>query len=557
MSIPKVIFDKYYHYEELKDTLYALAEAAPDLCKLKVIGQSWQKRDIIALEITDYNTGIPEEKTGYYTDACTHAEEFCGTNVMLYLAWYLLENFDKKAEVRKLLEDTIIYIIPRLNPDGVEMALQTYPWVGNGRYLPGEIQPDEGLYVADINGDGVIAQMRVEDPAGEWKVSDKDPRLMVVRDPYETGGKYYRLYPEGYIRGEVIGFPIPKPRDGNLNRNYAGKWTPEGMQYGARELPLSDPEVRAVSEYILARPNIGGVMAAHTNAGYILRPFSDKGDEYFKGRDLDIYESLGAIGTEVLGYKVISTFNGFTTDKSRIRGGTIKDWTYDYMGMPCIITEFWNIYDAANVTRPARYQLGGNGEATDLAILKWADEKLDGKAYFDWEEVDHPQLGKVEVGGWNRIFVYRNPPTCMLEDMARRGALYVMRLAQTLPKLTIRKAEMTRIAEGLYKITAVVRNAGYLPTYLTSQAIAVNQAPPVKVQLTGNCDFTVECCTHPLDIGHLEGRFGRTEEWSPWIHQWKATERKAEWVIRTDCKEPEITITVSNPRSGVARQTVK
>ena len=66
MNIPKVIFDKYYHYEELKETLYALTEAAPDLCKLKVIGQSWQKRDIIALEITDYKTGVPEEKTGYY-----------------------------------------------------------------------------------------------------------------------------------------------------------------------------------------------------------------------------------------------------------------------------------------------------------------------------------------------------------------------------------------------------------------------------------------------------------------------------------------------------------
>ena len=39
MNIPKVIFDKYYHYEELKETLYALAEAAPDLCKLKVVNK--------------------------------------------------------------------------------------------------------------------------------------------------------------------------------------------------------------------------------------------------------------------------------------------------------------------------------------------------------------------------------------------------------------------------------------------------------------------------------------------------------------------------------------
>ena len=43
---------------------------------------------------------------------------------------------------------------------------------------------------------------------------------MVLRKPFETEGQFYRLYPEGYIEGEVAGFSIKKPIDGNLNRNF-------------------------------------------------------------------------------------------------------------------------------------------------------------------------------------------------------------------------------------------------------------------------------------------------------------------------------------------------
>jgi hypothetical protein len=44
--------------------------------------------------------------------------------------------------------------------------------------------------------------MRVEDPNGEWRVSDGDERLMVPRAPDEAepGAAYYRLYKEGVFK---------------------------------------------------------------------------------------------------------------------------------------------------------------------------------------------------------------------------------------------------------------------------------------------------------------------------------------------------------------------
>lgn len=556
-KIPCFQMDKYHTYEELKQILHSLADAMPELCKLKVIGTTHQGRDIIALEITDYNTGIPAEKTGFYVDACTHAEEVCGTNAALYVCKYLLENFDQRDDVRQLLENTIFYVIPRLNPDGIEMALQGNAWVGNGRYLPGEIQPNEGLYATDIDGDGIVTQMRVEDPDGEWRVSEKDPRLMVLRKPYETGGKYYRLYPEGYIRGEVVGFPIPKPRDGNLNRNYPGLWTPEGMQYGACELPLCEPETRAVADYIVAHPNICGVQAFHTNAGVILRPFGHQGDQHYKGRDKDIYLMLGKMGTEELGYPVISVYEEFTSDDGNIRGGTLTDWTYLMLGIPGITTELWNVNEASQNGIKSLYPPANIGEEADLKLLAWADEKLDGHAYIDWKEYDHPQLGKVEVGGWNRVWVFRNPPPCLLEEQSYHAAMFTIKLAQALPKVIIRDAYIQHLSEDVYKVGAIVKNMGYLPTYLTSQAISVNEAPALKLKLEGNgCDIDIACASDPLDIGHLQGRFGRDAEWSPFRPKWDPVEKKVEWIIRTDCKNPSVTITVENPRVGVVRETV-
>ena len=38
----------------------------------------------------------------------------------------------------------------------------------------------------------------------------------------------------------------------------------------------------------------------------------------------------------------------------------------------------------------------------DLKLLKWSDEVLDGKGYVDWYPFEHPQLGPVELGGWDQ-----------------------------------------------------------------------------------------------------------------------------------------------------------
>ncbi|MGB1289247.1 MAG: M14 family zinc carboxypeptidase, partial [Aggregatilineales bacterium] len=235
-------FGEYFLYDDLTSHLQGMAAAYSKLATLVSLGQSWQGRDIWCMTLTNPDTGTPESKPAFYIDGHIHAEEVTTSHTAMYTIWYLLNGYGEDTEVTWLLDHMTFYIIPRINPDGAEISLTTgHHWCGNGRHLPGEEQT-AGLCQHDVDGDGLIVQMRIEDPNGEWRVSDDDARLMVQREPGEVDkAPYYRMYREGEVRGEWDGvnFEIQKPRDGNLNRNFPAGWRPEFRQYGAGDLPLS------------------------------------------------------------------------------------------------------------------------------------------------------------------------------------------------------------------------------------------------------------------------------------------------------------------------------
>ncbi len=164
-------FSEYFRFDELTAHLQGLAAAYPGLASLESLGTSWQGRDIWCMTLTNPRTGAHDTKPAFYIDAHIHAEEVTTSHTALYTIWYLLTQYGSDPECTWLLDNLSFYIIPRLNPDGAEISLTTgHHWCGNGRYLPGEEQT-KGLCQQDINGDGLIVQMRIQDPAGEWKIS--------------------------------------------------------------------------------------------------------------------------------------------------------------------------------------------------------------------------------------------------------------------------------------------------------------------------------------------------------------------------------------------------
>ncbi|WP_227287529.1 M14 family metallopeptidase [Boseongicola sp. H5] len=554
--MPKVdiAFDTYHDYEALTAHLHALADAYPHLCTLTSIARSFQGREVWFLTITNPETGPASEKPGFYIDAQIHAEEHATSATALYACWYLLTKYGQDEEVTRLLDRQVFYIVPRINPDGAEYALNApyHPWCGNGRFLPGEDRI-EGLIPQDIDGDGYIVQMRVPDTKGEWKKDDENPDIMVQREPGEEGGEYYRLYPEGMIRNyDGVHVHIEMQQDGNMNRNFPTNWTPQ--EYGAGDHPFSEPEAAGIGKLILDHPNITGICAYHTHGGIILRPSMLQPDSEMSPPDLALYKALGEVGERLTGYPTISVYEDFTPDKTKARHGSLTDWTYEEMGIISFATELWDLERTAGVPKEGYYNLGPRDAATQRLVHDWVVENVGAHGFRPWSAFDHPQLGPVEVGGMVYIWSYRNPPGKMLEEICHNNVLFNLRHAAAAPRIAVDTLEVEALGADLHRVTAVVSNHGYLPTNLSDVAVKNGVAKPVTVEL--DCDGA-DLVMNPGDVklGNLAGRNERRYAYSNWGQQWSPVTKKVEWLVKATAPAASVTVTARSEKGGVHRQS--
>ena len=346
---------RYLKYEEIVQFLRECETDYPNLVELLSIGKSYEGRDIWACILTQKGTGKHQEKPAIYVDGNHHAGEVTGSAVCLYTIEYLLENYPSDAEVKDLLDNRAFYIIPRVSPDGAELYLTT-PYMLRSSVRP---YPDEdlgdGLVPEDIDGNGTILQMRWEDPLGQWKVSEKDPRVMARRKPGENGGRYYRVVTEGlFQRWDGVEIKQARPKYGlDLNRNYPGSWHAANQQTGPGPFPLSEPETRAVGDFFRSHPNIAFAFSHHTYGGDILRPRTAGPDADMNPQDLDALKSIGRRGQEITGYKCVSIFEGFTRDPRRPSTGSFLDFTYDVRGIMAMAVELWDLDGRSGIPKPA------------------------------------------------------------------------------------------------------------------------------------------------------------------------------------------------------------
>ncbi len=110
---------EYHSYNDMKSDLEYLATTYPNLCQLDTIGYSVQGRQILALKISD-NPNQRELEPEVRIVGCHHGNEWPSAEIPLYLAHYLLENYNFNNQIKNLVDNREIWIIPMLNPDGHE-----------------------------------------------------------------------------------------------------------------------------------------------------------------------------------------------------------------------------------------------------------------------------------------------------------------------------------------------------------------------------------------------------------------------------------------------------
>ncbi|MBT6149971.1 MAG: carboxypeptidase, partial [Gemmatimonadetes bacterium] len=477
-------FDRYLRHDELTAQVQQF-EREFDVAHLESIGTSHEGRDIWALTIT--GDGDPLDKPGFLVDGNIHGSEVTASATALYFAWTLLSGYGKDETITRLVDGTAIYVIPVISPDGVELVLSGTGWVRSGTRMYPHEEERPGLHMSDVDGDGRILSMRMEDPGGGWKISTQDERLLVPRRFNDHGGTYYRVFPEGLITdfdGVEVGM-APAKQGLDFNRNFGANWQPEAKQSGAGEYPMSEPETRALAAFVTAHPNICGVHSLHTGMESIIRPPSTQTDKQMPPEDLRRIWEIARLGVEETGYILFSDYK--LNDDVYAIHGDFGCWCYEFLGLVAFTVELWDLRarggrDYLELSEMNKKRDLDGLEEVEAALLRWNDETLDGEGFTDWYAFEHPQLGAVEIGGWRRL-LRNNAPERLLEETCAKETRFLLAHAQASPRLHAEFHEVEALGDGVYRIAVAVRNDGYLPTQVTEQAQMMKYVRPVEARI--------------------------------------------------------------------------
>jgi len=140
-------------YAELLAALDAMKEQYPELISTKASISETQStvegRPIYFVRISD-NPEVDEDEPEVLYDGIHHAREPVSMMSLLYYMWYLLENYDTNAEIKNLVDNTEMYFVPMINPDGYLFNEETNP-NGGGNWRKNRRNNGDGTFGVDIN----------------------------------------------------------------------------------------------------------------------------------------------------------------------------------------------------------------------------------------------------------------------------------------------------------------------------------------------------------------------------------------------------------------------
>jgi len=448
-------FNRLYDYEEMTELMRGYARAYPDWVTIESIGKSIQGRDLWMLTVNNPATGDALSKPAMYIDGNTHANEVQGGETALYTVDFVLRSYGKLPKVTELMDRAVLYVLPMVNPDG------------RARWFAGPSTPDfprtvmmpvdddrDGLAdedgYDDLNGDNVITQMRKKVPlgSGTHRLDPKDPRILVPVEDGELGD--YRILGlegidndgDGKVNEDLVGYVDP-------NRTWGFFWQPRYVQAGAGDYPLQIPETRAIALWLLDHPNVAAVQSYHNYGQMILRGPGAKLQPKYPPSDVRVYDLIGEEGEKLLpGYDYFVTWEDLYTTY-----GDTTDHFYNVHGAFAFTNELYDV--------PADFD--DDGEVTAEERMKFNDLLTSGRQFVDWTEVEHPQYGTIEVGGY-RQDVGRVPEGWLLEEEIHRNNAFVLFNAYHLPKIHFGDVTVKNLGGDLWRLEVPVVNERGIPT---------------------------------------------------------------------------------------------
>jgi len=510
--------------ETLATRLDQIACSHGDFARVESVARSLGDRNVRLVELGAGSADERRMRPAMLVVAGIEGNDLAGCAAVITWIERLVDQHEENEEVRKLLHTTTIYVFPRLNPDAAERfftkpvaesSVSNKPVDDDHDGIADEDGPE------DLNGDGRITWMRIQDTEGEYIRDPAEPRLLVKAD--ETRGEVgtWRFLVEGLDSDGDEEWNEDGPGGVNFDRNFPYEYKWFAPWSGVHQ--VSEVETRALADFVVDHPNIGIVFTFGAADNLIEtpkgapKPPRRKPATAINETDLPYYRQVGEIYRETLGLK--------GELQAISQPGSFSDWMYFHRGRFSLAAQAWSPAiqlelekaesekkkaeeeennperAGAEENKPASpgrapddkdKKRGGNaafekeesdkrGEE-DRAFLKWVDEHAP-DMFVPWQEFDHPDFPgrRVEIGGF-APFTKTAPPESILDDLITRHADFLTILALRLPRVAIRKMESKHLGKAVYEVEIQVENTGYLPTALTHGEIT-REVYPTRVTL--------------------------------------------------------------------------
>jgi len=485
----------YYNSQSMTEQLTSMAQKDPNLVRVRELAQSREKRQVWLVEVGIGSDENRHTRPALLVVAGLEGNDLAGPFTAVTWVERLIRRYQEDPSTAELLKKTTVYVVPCLNPDAIERFF-TKPQIemsGNNVRRDddhdGLIDEDPG---EDLNGDGLVTMMRVEDKEGEYILDPNESRLLLQADPLRGEKGAWKLLPEGIDNDRDKRWNEDGPGGPNFNRNF-----PHNYRYFAPEAgvhAVCETETRALADFVVAHPNIGIVLTYGSADNLRKTPKAAKSPGRAKPmeapdeKDSGYYETFGKLYRKAIGLS--------KEMESSSEPGTFSDWMYFQRGRLSLAARPWDVALARELSTPKKENDKEKASAAEpkkenasadpntakgdkkpvkkeekrgeeeRKQLKWFDEHAP-EAFVAWQAIDHPDFPgrRVEVGGY-RPFALTNPPAQMLARIATQQGDFLTDLARRLPRIGIGKVECHLLADSVYEVEIQVVNTGFLPTAL-------------------------------------------------------------------------------------------
>ena len=249
----------FHNYAEVTKALQDLHSRYPTITTLTSIGKSVEGRDIWSLRLCGQMEKA-DQLPGSIFMGGHHAREHLSVDTPLRILENILKRYESQdAKIVALIDNRDVHFIPAVNPDGLE-----------------------------------------------WDIS--------------TGS--YQYWRKNRARNSSGNYGV------DLNRNYGYQWNHGGSSSDSNDdtfmgpAPFSEPETRAIRDYVDGHKNLNILLSFHTFSELILYPWGHKYDPIENSEDLQVHEIMA---------RKMAQWNGYTPKQASelyIASGDTTDWSY-------------------------------------------------------------------------------------------------------------------------------------------------------------------------------------------------------------------------------------